>query len=947
MELPLRLVALAERESGRVRSWVQRVLPMQVSITRFSSARSAWCDALGRGTLWRGCGWLATLLRREPLPSRPLVSVAVSLALGCAASRLVSQAAGGEAAVVAWVAAVVTLGGWMWAWQRSRCIAAGRLLLLAVMLSGVAWGAASFDLFARDDLAWQFTGGPMPVAVRATVSESPRLLERAGQGGAARGPVSEFAIRVTGTRVGSRWQPAAGRATVVVAGDPIPLLSGTKVQILARGLRPAAAGNPGECDYAVRSRSQRTLSILRVDDWRAVRVRQRPAWWSIPAGVDRLRAWALATLERHVAPARLPLASALLLGARESLPRSATDDFVATGTIHVLAISGLHVGLVAAGLFGLARGLCLSARRASLFVAAVTGLYMLVVGAETPVVRATLLVWVACAAVALTRHAAAINSMAVAATVVLIWRPAEVFSAGAQLSFLSTAVLVGVARAMPRRQITDPIDRLIERSRSRGERMLRSCGWWLGTVALTGAAVWLASAPLVAARFHVLSPVGLVVNVVIAPLIPLAMACGFLCLVVAPVSSLAAGCLAGGCDVALATVESAVAMAAAVPGSHVWVAGPAGWWVAGWYALLAAAVVWLRRDLLARPATWASLAAAWCAVGLAGCSCVRPATQLRVVVASMGHGCGILVRSPLGRAIVYDAGRLGSPAAARRAMAAILWSEGITRIDTLVVSHADADHFNAVPELLDRFAVGRLLVPPSFRRSDSVGVATLMAAAAARRVPVETAVAGDSFAIDPLCRVCVHHPQPGDAATQPDVPDNESSLVLTVEAAGRRLLLTGDLEGAALRRFVTGPVEACDVLVAPHHGSHTSLPPEIAAATRPRYVVASGRGGRFWPEVEAAYVAASGGTAEIFLTGSDGALAIDVTADRVELTRFASGQWRPVQPAQKPAAPPRGPRPDQSPAAAVEFVRAAPATSRKSWLATYAPSRSSTPLVKP
>lgn len=925
-----------------------RVSAMRSSINRFSITLSAWCDAILRGSLPRGCGRLATLLRREPLPSRPLVSVAAALALGCAASRVVSQATGGRAAVVAWFAVVVALGGWMWAWQqRSRCTAAGCLLLVAVMLAGVAWGAARFDLFARDDLAWQFTSGPMPVAVRATVTNSPRLLERAGQGGAARGPVSEFAVRVTETRVGSRWRSSAGRATVVVAGEPIPLLSGTTVQILGRGLRPAAAGNPGEFDFADRSRSHRVLSILRVDDWRAVRVRQRPAWWSIPASVDRLRAWALATLERHVAPARVPLASALLLGARESLPRSATDDFVSTGTIHVLAISGLHVGLVAAGLFGLARGLCLSARRASLFVAAVTGLYMLVVGAETPVVRATLLVWVACAAVALTRHAAAINSMAIAAIVVLIWRPSEVFSAGAQLSFLSTGVLVGVARALPRRQITDPIDRLIERSRSRGERLLRSCGWWLSTVAISGAAVWLASAPLVAARFHVLSPVGLLVNVVIAPLIPLAMACGFLCLVVAPVSSPAAGCLAGGCDAALAAVESVVALAAAVPGGHTWVAGPAGWWVAGWYALVAAAVIWLRRDLLARPATWAGLAAVWCAVGLVGHGCVRPASQLRVVVASMGHGCGILVRSPLGRAIVYDAGRLGSPAAARRAMAAILWSEGVTRIDTLVISHADADHFNGVPELLERFSIGRLLVPPSLVRSDSVGVATLLAAAAARRVPIETAVAGDSFAIDPLCRVRVHHPRPGHGRMEPDAPDNESSLVLAVEAAGRRLLLTGDLEGAALRRFVAGPVEACDVLVAPHHGSHTSLPPEIAAATRPRYVVASGRGGRFWPEVEAAYVAATNGIADMFLTGSGGALAIDMTADRVEVTRFSSGRWRSVLPVPKPSVPPRVPEPGQSPAATAELVRAAPATSRKSWLATYAPSSRSTPLVNP
>jgi competence protein ComEC len=900
-------------------------------------------------------GWcrrrLGPVWRREPLPPRPLVAVAAAVVVGAAASRAWGEVAGGRAALIAWATAAVVAGGWGWAWWRARPQFAGGLLLLGTAVASMAWGTARFDLFARDDLAWQVSAGPVPVAVRGTVAESPRQLERAGGGAAARGPVSEFAIRVNQSRIGSRWRAASGRATVIVAGEPMSLVSGTQVQILGRGLQPAAAGNPGEFDFADRARSLRSLSIIRADDWRSVRVRRRPGWWSLPAAVDRLRAWALATLARHVTPARLPLASALLLGSRESLPRSASDDFVATGTIHVLAISGLHVGLVAAGLFAMMRVLCLSARQASLAVAVATGLYMLLVGAETPVVRATLLVWVACGAVGVARRAATLNSLAVAAIVLVVWRPAEVFSAGAQLSFLSTAVLVGVARALPRRQSTDPIERLIERSRSRAERLLRAGGWWLGAVALSGAAVWLASAPLVAARFHILSPVGLVVNIVIAPLVPAAMTCGFLCLIVAPVSSWAAGCLAAACDATLAAIESAVGLAAAVPGGHVWVAGPPAWWVAGWYLLFAAAVVRLRRDLLARPTTWVRLAAVWAAIGLVGQVGGRHPADLRVIVASMGHGCGILVRSPLGRSLLYDAGRLGSPAAARRAMAAILWSEGVSRIDTLVISHADADHFNAVPELLDRFAVGRLLVPATLLESTATGVADLLAAATARGVPVETAAAGDSFAVDRLCRVRVHHPVPVDASGSAAnrVADNESSLVLSVEAAGRRLLLTGDLEGRALREFLAGRLEGCDVLVAPHHGSHTSLPADLAAATRPRYVLASGREGRLWPQVKAAYAAAAGGSAEVLVTGGDGAMALRLAADRITLARFDRGRWRPASATGDKARPyrpsPRQPR--QSPAPAEAVVSDQPAASSKSWLATYAPSSSKTPLVKP
>jgi competence protein ComEC len=262
---------------------------------------------------------------------------------------------------------------------------------------------------------------------------------------------------------------------------------------------------------------------------------------------------------------------------------------------------------------------------------------------------------------------------------------------------------------------------------------------------------------------------------------------------------------------------------------------------------------------------------------------------MRAVVAALGHGCGIVVRSPTGRCLVYDAGRLGAPGAARRALAAVLWDEGVSRIDSLVISHADADHFNAVPALLERFLVGELVVTEAFRHSHSGGVADLLARAAARGVPVRVVQAGDSFAIDSLCRVRVLR----DGAGPGPAADNERSLVMAVEAAGRRLLLTGDLEGPALADFVAAGPDACDVLVAPHHGTRTSLPADIARATSPGLVLVSGVGGPAWPEVSAAYRDAAG-DATVLKTGGEGAIAVTLTAAAVDVSRYAAGRWRQV-----------------------------------------------------
>ena len=844
--------------------------------------------------------WLLRHRRDEPLPARPAVVAAACLAAGCGLTRLVEPWPGVNLAVACWGAAVASLAAWgvaSW-WGRSR--AAVALLGVAIAACGAAWADAQYDLFRRDELAWQLGESPTPIAIRGRIEQAFRELPAGGdpRRAAAIGPSCECVVSVEAHRAGSRWRPASGRATVIVDGSPPPLGVGDRVRILGRGLRPSAALNPGEFDFRARARANRCLSIVRVSSARGMRLLERASPLAVSRWIEGLRARGLATLESHLSPARAPLASALLLGSRESLPRDEADDFLATGTVHILSISGLHVGLLSLALFKLLRLAVVPRGWALAVIAAVTGGYMLLVRAETPVLRATLLVWLSCLAAAAGRKSPAINGLAVAAIVVLALRPADVLGAGAQLSFLSTAVLVGIAAALPSRQSPDdPIDRLIERSRSPVERLVRSVAWqcWVGFAA--GDAVWIVTAPLVAARFHVVSPVGLVVNVLVAPLVALAMAWGFLCLMTAAVSDTLASICGAVCDGMLACISAVVHWSAQVPGGHWWVAGPPDWWVAGWYATLAAALLWFRPDALRRPRTWVAVAGAWIAVGLAvdtvgAAMTVRPA-GLRGVVAAMGHGCGIVFTTPTRKTLVFDAGRLGAPAAASRSLAAVLWSERTRTIDHLVISHADVDHFNAVPELLDRFAVGEVVAPEPLLASDAPAARELVAAFRDRGIPIRIVRAGDSFAIDPQCRVRVLHPSSGAAAELAGGTDNEASLVLAVEAAGRRWLLTGDLEGRAAKRFVAADPDGCDVLVAPHHGSITSLPPDLATATLPSVVLVSGAEGRSWPLVHEAYAAAAGG-AEVLQTGRAGAIAVEADAATLSVQRFSGGRWRQV-----------------------------------------------------
>jgi competence protein ComEC len=166
------------------------------------------------------------------------------------------------------------------------------------------------------------------------------------------------------------------------------------------------------------------------------------------------------------------------------------------------------------------------------------------------------------------------------------------------------------------------------------------------------------------------------------------------------------------------------------------------------------------------------------------------------------------------------------------------------RIDGLLISHADIDHYNAVPGLLERFNVGTVYVSPMMfegigEAEAARGPIVLREAILAAGVPIREVWAGDRLRVGPEVTIDVLHP------TRIGVlgSDNANSVTVGVEYAGRRMLLPGDLETPGIEAVMAELPYDCDVLLAPHHGSRLSDPPGFAAWSTPNWVVISGADG--------------------------------------------------------------------------------------------------------
>jgi competence protein ComEC len=529
---------------------------------------------------------------------------------------------------------------------------------------------------------------------------------------------------------------------------------------------------------------------------------------------------------------RAPFVSALVLARAEGLDPEMREVYARSGIAHMLAISGYHVGVIAALVLGLLRAWGRTTAQAWVGAAILSTAYVGFIGFPDAALRAALMVSLVAISRARTRPPARWGAMGAALLVLVALDPRRVVSAGFQLSFAGVAGLVAWC---------GPMCAGLQRACVRV--FGRRCPQELALGLASGVAATLATLPIVAWHFERVSLVGIPATIASTPLVAWALVGSILSLALDFVSPAAAAFMAGGVAWTLAWLDAGATFAASLSWASVWttrstvVAGASGLLLARWIARHPRVHGRARRVLVAGYVGTGVLAwpflLAWQGRG-----------TVEILMIDVGQGDAIALRGPDGGWVLVDT---GPPAGATTAgdpgahpVVRTLARRGVRRIDALVLTHPHLDHIGGAESVLRTFDVGAVY-DPGFP-APSGEYLRILELAADREIPWRAARGGHRFEVGGLV-IDVLAPA-RDAVAAEDA--NATSVVLRVAFGELEVLLTGDAYVEAERRVVGDVPAQLEILKVGHHGSDTSTDSLLLARSSPEIaLVSAGRGNRY------------------------------------------------------------------------------------------------------
>jgi competence protein ComEC len=693
---------------------------------------------------------------------QPLLWVAVSFALGILAANAVSV----PIIYLLLPALALALAALVWA--------RGRLWLLCPLcfIAGAVSFTARTAIIAPDDLRTILGDEPREAAVRGTLVDTPsqRVFERDG----TERWRTLARIEVDAICLNQEWGSACGEV-IVTTPDILPnqFYYGQRVEIQGVIRRPRNALAPGSFDYR---RYLKTLGIdyqlwvASTNDWQLLNSPGALPWFA------RFGPWAQSMLARGLPQdTYVQLLWAMTLGWKTGLSGEVSEPFMRSGTMHVFAISGLHIALIAAILVATLKLFRLRRPTCAWIVIPLIWAYTMATGWQASAIRSTIMSSVIIFGWCLRRPSDLFNSLMAAGFLILVWDPLQLFQAGFQLSFFVVLALALLTPALDhlRDRMLAPDPFLAPQFRTRLWRWVNGTAHYVVASFAVSLAAWLGSLPLIAYYFHLLTPVTLIANMVVVPLSSGALACNLATLTIGPLCPAAAELFNHCAWFFMILMVKVSEWAAGVRLGVFHMAMPSVMDIIVYYALLLAVFSgWLFRVHVRK---WAAGAMVAVVVPLAAGEWWRNDSVMTVL--PLGGGAAVYVKHD--DEWLVDCGDLEG---ARHITNPFLQSRGVNRLPHLLLTHGDVRHVEAAPLIHQIFSGHNIYMSPLRFRSRPYRL--VQEYFHTNNVLVKTVTTGQRLGMWEVL-----HPDEDTRFSQAD----DNAIVLFGKIHAQRLLLLSDL----------------------------------------------------------------------------------------------------------------------------------------------------------
>jgi len=695
-------------------------------------------------------------------------------------------------------------------------------------------------------------------------------------------PTSSFYLKVNEVKTIHGWAKVSGTMRVQVDEPVLDLRAGDYVQAYCWLGRFSPPTNPGQFDTAGYLARRNVFVGASVKSRDGIKLLQNPPAGPFASLRTQIRQAATQALlgDLQQEGSGRGLLEALLLGYRRDIDSDTYRAFRKTGLLHFISLSGMHLGILFGIIWWLSKTAGLMKPARAIVCAIAIGVFLLIVPPRAPTLRAAIICWVFCASLLFRRRFNPVNTLSLAAVILLLIRPTQIFEAGWQLSFASVLSLLLFCERL-HFFLYEKVTGL--RWRKKGPktmvsyRMTPRPGPYLLRLFSAGLTAWMGGAGILLYHFYTINPFTSIWTILVFPLVSAILVLGFLKMLLfflLPTLSAAVGILVTFLSDALVR---AVELVAHLDISQILIGSVSLVPVILYYCIIVfAGFVYFRRPLIKKVLFTAMLLAIVVYLGALKWQRTHR-DNLVLSCLDVGHGQAILARLPGKTNILFDAGSMYRSDIGTRIVSPFLDYIGIGKIDVLVISHNDVDHINGIPEIAEHCEVGDFYANDAFfDKTDLWGTAKFLNACLIEKGH-EIKRLDKDFNFNSSAKIKMLWP--GEYISDNDgLGDNDKSLVSIIEFADIRILLCSDIEKFAQSELLRiHPDLKADIVVVPHHGLGRTLDVEFLELLEADVLISSCDRNQFQrTDSDLDSVSSALNKARLFNTSKDGAISVVV-----------------------------------------------------------------------